>query len=111
MKTKQQVQSLAESKFMCYPNDDNDIGIREHNQRMWDKQQAFIEGYFTDREPIIFGDVKDYLGGEFFLNEPAKKSLIKIIAQLEHCNYITEDSLHELKNNAAFIALKQLTSD
>ena len=96
---------------MCYPNDTNDLGIREHNQRMHDKQCAFIEGYFTDRENPITGDIKDYLGGEYFINEPAKKSLRAIILQLELCNYMTKDQLHDLKNNAAFVALKILAQN
>jgi len=34
--------------------------------------------------------------------------LINIVEQLEACNYITEDSMHTLNDNVAFIKLKEL---
>ena len=36
------------------------------------------------------------------------KSLKQIVEQLEKCNYQTEDGLHKLEMNAAFIDLKKL---
>ena len=36
------------------------------------------------------------------------KNLKQIVEQLEKCNYQTEDGLHELKMNAAFIELKKM---
>lgn len=38
-------------------------------------------------------------------------TLKQIVEQLEKCNYQTEDGLHELKMNTAFIALKKMAEN
>lgn len=38
-------------------------------------------------------------------------TLKEIVEQLEKCNYQTEDGLHELKMNRAFIALKKMAEN
>lgn len=37
--------------------------------------------------------------------------LIKIVEQLEFCKYQTKDGLHDLKDNLAFQALKELAQE
>jgi hypothetical protein len=39
------------------------------------------------------------------------KTLSQIVEQLEKCDYTTKDQLHDLKNNAAFVVLKQMARE
>jgi len=39
------IEVIAAEKYPYLENLDNDLGIREWNQRMYDKREAFICGY------------------------------------------------------------------
>jgi len=40
-----------------------------------------------------------------------KSCLMRIVEQFEKCNYQTKDGLHDLKDNLAFVALKELAQE
>lgn len=56
-------------------------------------------------------EVDKYLGDALgYLSLSVQKAIGKIVEQFEKCDYQTEDALHSLKDNIAFIALKQLSN-
>lgn len=44
------IAGIASEKYPYLENPDNDLGIREWNQRMYDKREAFIDGYILASE-------------------------------------------------------------